>query len=158
MTATYGYDATAYSAGIIYGNAIQLLILLAYDVTSNLTVPNVGVITTDAFISKYSADGTTMLWTTFIGGGTMTFMELKQLNSLICDKFNNVYLYGVTSSDDFPIQGGYQSRLVVEQLYRSISMEPISTMMEQIFSLQNLVPMDRIYWDQPTWVDLIMME
>ncbi len=108
MTATYGYDATAYSAGIIYGNAYPTPDPLAYNVTSNFTVPSVGVTTTDAFISKYSADGTTMLWTTFVGGGDDTF-GTETSNSLICDKFNNIYLYGVTSSDDFPIVGGYQS-------------------------------------------------
>ena len=108
MTATYGYDATAYSAGIIYGNAYPTPDPLAYNVTSNFTVVNVGVTTTDAFISKYSADGTTMIWTTFIGGGDDTF-GTETAHSLICDKFNNVYLYGVTSANDFPIQGGYQS-------------------------------------------------
>lgn len=108
MTATYGYDATAYSAGTVYGNAYPTPDPLAYNVTSNMTVPNVGVITTDAFISKYSADGTTMIWTTFVGGGDDVH-GTETSNSLICDKFNNIYLYGVTSSDDFPIQGGYQS-------------------------------------------------
>ena len=108
MTATYGYDATAYSAGIVYGNAYPTPDPLAYDVTSNFTVPNVGVTTTDAFISKYSADGTTMLWTTFIGGGDDT-QGTETAHSLICDRFNNVYLFGVTSSSDFPIQGGVQS-------------------------------------------------
>lgn len=108
MTATYGYDGTAYSAGIVYGNAYPTPDPLAYDVTSNFTVPNVGATTTDAFISKYSADGTTMLWTTFIGGGDDT-QGTETAHSLICDRFNNVYLYGVTSSSDFPIQGGVQS-------------------------------------------------
>ncbi len=108
MTATYGYDATAYSAGTIYGNAYPTPDPLGYNVTSNMTVPDVGVVTTDAFISKYSADGTTMIWTTFAGGGDDTH-GTETSNSLICDKFNNIYLYGVTSSDDFPIQGGYQS-------------------------------------------------
>lgn len=108
MTATYGYDGTAYSAGTIYGNAYPTPDPLAYDVTSNITVANVGTVTTDAFVSKYSSDGTTMIWTTFIGGGDNVH-GTETSNSLICDKFNNVYLYGVTSSDDFPIQGGYQS-------------------------------------------------
>lgn len=108
MTATYGYDATAYSAGTIYGNSYPTPDPLAYNVTSNFSVVSVGVTTTDAFISKYSADGTTMLWTTFVGGGDDTY-GTETSNSLICDKFNNIYLYGVTSSDDFPIVGGYQS-------------------------------------------------
>jgi gliding motility-associated-like protein len=108
MTATYGYDGTAYSAGIIYGNQYPTPDPLAWDVNSNLTVPSTNVATTDAFISKYSADGTTMLWTTFIGGGD-NFQGTETSHSLICDQSNNVYLYGVTSAIDFPVQGGFQT-------------------------------------------------
>lgn len=108
MTATYGYDGTAYSAGIIYGNQYPTPDPLAWDVTSNITIPNTNVATTDAFISKYSADGSTMLWTTFIGGGDNT-QGTETVHSLICDQNNNVYMYGVTSSLDFPVQGGFQT-------------------------------------------------
>jgi gliding motility-associated-like protein len=109
MTATYGYDATAYSAGTIYGNAYPTPDNNAYDVNSNFTVPNVvNSVTTDAFVSKYSQDGTTMIWTTFLGGGDDT-QGTETSNSLICDKQNNLYIYGVTSSTDFPIQGGFQA-------------------------------------------------
>lgn len=108
MTATYGYDGTAYSAGIIYGNQYPTPDPLAWDVTSNITIPNTNVATTDAFISKFSADGTTMLWTTFIGGGD-NVQGTETAHSLICDQSNNVYLYGVTSATDFPVQGGFQA-------------------------------------------------
>jgi gliding motility-associated-like protein len=109
MTATYGHDGTAYSAGIVYGNAYPTPDNLAYDINSNFTVVNVGgSITTDAFISKYSSDGTTMIWTTFLGGGDDT-QGTETVHSLICDKQNNIYVYGATSSLDFPIQGGFQS-------------------------------------------------
>ena len=108
MTATYGYDGTAYSAGIIYGNEYPTPDPLAWDVVSNITVPSTNIATTDAFISKYSADGTTMLWTTFIGGGD-NFQGTETAHSLICDPDDNIYLYGVTSAIDFPVQGGFQS-------------------------------------------------
>ena len=108
MTATYGYDGTAYSAGIIYGNQYPTPDPLAWDVSSNITIPSTNVATTDAFISKYSADGTTMLWTTFIGGGD-NIQGTETAHSLICDQSNNIYMYGVTSSLDFPIQGGFQT-------------------------------------------------
>jgi len=48
-----------------------------------------------------------MIWTTFIGGGDNT-QGTETAHSLICDKLNNVYMYGVTSSIDFPIVNGYQ--------------------------------------------------
>lgn len=109
MTATYGYDGTAYSAGTIYGNAYPTPDNSAYDVTSNFTVANIGSpVTTDAFISRYSADGTTMMWTTFLGGGDNS-QGTETSHSLICDKQNNLYILGVTSSTDFPIVNGYQS-------------------------------------------------
>lgn len=108
MTATYGHDGTAYSGGMIYGNAYPTPDNSAYDVNSNFTLPNNGVYgITDAFISRYSADGTTMIWTTFLGGGDGN-QGTETAQSMICDPQNNVYLYGSTSSTDFPIVGGYQ--------------------------------------------------
>lgn len=109
MTATYGYDGTAYSGGMIYGNAYPTPDNSAYDINSNFTVPNnptYGI--TDAFISRYSSDGTTMIWTTFLGGGDGN-QGTETAHSMICDEQNNVYLYGATSSTDFPIVGGYQN-------------------------------------------------
>jgi gliding motility-associated-like protein len=112
MTATYGYDGTAYSGGVIYGNSYPTPDPLAYDVTSNFTVPNngqgAGYGITDAFITKYDPDGTTMLWTTFYGGGD-DLQGTETAHSLICDQNNNIYIYGATSSTDLPIVGGYQS-------------------------------------------------
>ncbi len=118
MTATYGYDGTAYSGGTIYGNAYPTPDNVAYDVNSNFTLvnngsgspfdPNTGYGVTDVFVSKYSEDGTTMLWTTFLGGGDNQ-QGTETVHSMICDQQNNVYIYGATSSTDFPVQGGFQS-------------------------------------------------
>lgn len=112
MTATYGYDGTAFSGGIIYGNAYPTPDNNAYDISSNFTVTNngsgQGYGVTDVFVSHYSSDGTNMLWTTFIGGGDDT-QGTETVHSLICDQNNNLYLFGATSSIDFPIQSGYQS-------------------------------------------------
>ncbi|MFD1553626.1 hypothetical protein DNU06_16250 [Putridiphycobacter roseus] len=108
MTATYAYDGKAYSGGTVYGNAYPTPALV-WNSTTNITVPNVSnSITTDVFISKYSADGTTMLWTNFIGGGDNT-QGTETVHSLICDAANNIYLYGATSSTDFPMMNAYQN-------------------------------------------------
>lgn len=109
MTATYGYDETAYSGGTVFGNNYPMPDGDAYDITSNFTVtvnPTYGI--TDVFISKYSPDGTAMIWSTYLGGGDGN-QGTEAAHSMICDEFNNVYVYGTTSSTDFPIQGGYQS-------------------------------------------------
>jgi gliding motility-associated-like protein len=107
MTATYGYDGTAYNGGMVYGNSYPTPDPNAWDVNSNLTLVNVGVVTTDAFISKYTADGTTMIWSTFFGGGDNT-QGTEVPHSLICDLDDNIYVYGVTSALDFPIVNGFQ--------------------------------------------------
>jgi gliding motility-associated-like protein len=108
MTATYGYDGTAYNGGMVYGNAYPMPDPDAYDTGSNMTVIDVGIATTDAFISKYNPDGTTMLWSTFFGGGDNT-QGTEVPHSLICDLDNNIYVYGVTSALDFPIVNGFQA-------------------------------------------------
>ncbi len=109
MTATYGYDKTAYSGGTIYGNAYPTPDNNAYDVNSNFTVANNAVYgITDVFISKYTPDGTAMIWTSFIGGGDGNG-GTETVHSLICDQQNNIYFFGATSSLDFPIVNGFQT-------------------------------------------------
>lgn len=108
MTATYGNDGTAYSGGVVYGNAYPMPDGQTYDINSNFTVasnPTYGI--SDVFISKYSSDGSTMLWSTYLGGGDQN-NGTETAHSLICDKENNIYVYGATSSKDFPIVNGYQ--------------------------------------------------
>jgi gliding motility-associated-like protein len=109
MTATYGHDGSAYSAGTVFGNAYPTPDNSAYDVTSNFTsVTNGTYGITDVYVSKYSPDGSTMIWTTFLGGGSPT-QGTETAHSLICDKNDNLYVYGATSSTDFPIVNGYQT-------------------------------------------------
>lgn len=108
MTATYGYDGSVYSGGTIFGNAYPTPDPLAFNVTSNFTAIYNGLNTTDVFISKYSPDGTTMLWTAFLGGGNTT-QGTETVHSLICDKLNNLYVFGITASTDFPLQNPFQS-------------------------------------------------
>jgi gliding motility-associated-like protein len=114
MTATYGYDGSAYSGGIVFGNSYPTP-APAWNTTTTITnvMPTAndpagtyGV--TDVFISKYSSDGTQMLWTCFIGGGN-DLQGTETVHSLICDTLDNLYLYGSTSSADFPFQNGYSS-------------------------------------------------
>ncbi len=109
MTATYGYDGTAYSAGTVFGNAYPMPDNQAFDVGSNFTVPvNPTYGITDVFISKYSQDGSSMQWATYLGGGGQD-QGSETAHSLICDKQNNLYVYGATSSTDFPMVNGYQT-------------------------------------------------
>ncbi|MFK8037358.1 MAG: T9SS type B sorting domain-containing protein [Crocinitomicaceae bacterium] len=108
MTATYAYDGKAYAGGIVFGNSYPTVIN-TYDTLTNFTGLNsasYGI--SDVFISKYNETGTDMLWTTFIGGGN-DFTGTETVHSLICDQDNNIYLYGATSSLDFPTVNAFQS-------------------------------------------------
>jgi len=108
MTATYGYDGTAYAGGMVYGNDYPTPDNGAYDVNSNFTAAANTYGVTDVFITKYSPDGTNMLWTTFLGGGN-GIDGTETAHSMICDSLNNLYIYGTTSSTDFPMQNPYQN-------------------------------------------------
>ncbi len=108
MTATYAYDGKAYTGGTLFGNNYPTP-SPAYNTTTSFngaSSAEYGI--TDVFITKYTADGTTMLWTTFIGGGD-NFQGTETVHSLICDTLNNIYLYGATSSLDFPMQNAFQN-------------------------------------------------
>ena len=105
MTATYGNDGSAYSGGTVYGNDYPNPDPLAYDINSNFTVFNGSYGITDVFISKYSADGTQMIWGTFVGGGNNN-QGTETVHSMICDAQDNLYFFGATSSSDFPTTSG----------------------------------------------------
>jgi hypothetical protein len=56
----------------------------------------------DAFVTRFSADGNSLLFSTYLGGagGTVAFPEIGQAISI--DAQGNVYVAGVTGSTDFP--------------------------------------------------------
>ena len=102
MTATYGVEGTAYMAGTVFGNNYPMPDNQVFDPNSNLPETNNGIQTTDIFLTKYSADGSTMLWSTFFGGGDEED-GTEVPHSLISDEEDNIYLFGSTSSTDFPV-------------------------------------------------------
>lgn len=108
MTATYGYDGTAYTGGMVFGNNYPRPDANALD-SSAIVGNNSNSGITDVFLSKYNQDGTQMLWSAFLGGGNNS-AGTETVHSLICDSNNNVYMYGVTSSPDFPVlSNAYQT-------------------------------------------------
>ncbi len=104
MTATYGYDGTAYSGGTIFGNSYPTPDKGVFNIKTNFTVVTGGA-PSDVFISKYSEDGSKMIWTTFLGGINSN-VGAETIHSLICDEKNNIYAFGATSSKDFPTTSG----------------------------------------------------
>ena len=105
MTATYGHDGSAYSAGTVYGNNYPIPDPNVFDPNSNFTALSGNYGITDVFVSKYSSDGANMIWGTFLGGGD-NFQGTETAHSLICDTSDNIYIFGATSSTDFPTTPG----------------------------------------------------
>ncbi|MDF1672273.1 MAG: PKD domain-containing protein, partial [Vicingaceae bacterium] len=93
MTATYGYDGSLFAGGMAY-NIGYPTTTGAYDTTFAGT-PAYGI--TDVVITRYDSSGSNLLYSTYIGG-----LETETVHSLIANENNELYLYGVTSSLDFP--------------------------------------------------------
>lgn len=61
----------------------------------------------DGFVTKVAADGSRVLWSTYLGG-----VDLDVPHSLALDGAGNVYVTGRTASPDFPTtRGAFQRRL-----------------------------------------------
>lgn len=108
MTATYAYTGEAYSGGTIYGNAYPVPAPVWNNLSNFTGVSSANYGITDVFVSKYNEDGTQMIWTNFIGGGDNT-QGTETVHSLICDTLDNIYMYGATSSTDFPLKNAFQN-------------------------------------------------
>lgn len=97
MTATYDNQGNLYSGGTCFDQGFP--IVNAYDSTYN------GVVAygmTDVVITKYDSSGAFLHYSTYIGGANSS----EIVTSLIVDASNNLYLYGATGSNDFPMTSG----------------------------------------------------
>ncbi|MHA2096082.1 MAG: SBBP repeat-containing protein [Candidatus Hodarchaeales archaeon] len=57
----------------------------------------------DGFVSKLSSDGTTLLWSTLLGGNNDDIIK-----SVTTDLLDDVYVFGATNSSNFPIKNGFE--------------------------------------------------
>ena len=93
MTATYGYDGSLFSGGTAFSIGYPTT-LGAFDPSFNGT-PAGGI--TDGVITRYDSTGTNLTYSTYIGG-----IQTETVHSLIANTNNELFLYGATSSFDFP--------------------------------------------------------
>lgn len=92
-SATYGDNGTMYGTGVNFG--------AHYPTTTGSFQPGFAgdsIFNVDVSISKFSRDGGTLLYATYLGG---TDVELVQ--STIADENGSLYLLGTTGSADFPV-------------------------------------------------------
>lgn len=65
------------------------------------------VSSSDAFVTKFNAAGSKLLYSTFLGG-----IQFDRAHAVAVDSSGNAYIVGDTASDDFPISSGaYKSAL-----------------------------------------------
>lgn len=98
MTATYDEEGNLYSGGTAYDVGFPTT-TGAFDSTYNSLV-QYGQ--TDIVITKYDSSGVFLRYSTYIGGAA----DAEVVNSLVVDGQNNLYLYGITSSPDYPTTAG----------------------------------------------------
>ncbi len=96
FTATPDIYGNLFGGGIVMGSQYPVT-TGAYDVTYQ---GGQGTIATDIGITKFNAQGTTLLYSTFIGGSGN-----ETPHSLVCAENGELFIYGVTGSTDFPMSG-----------------------------------------------------
>ena len=103
MTATYDKQGNLYSGGTCFFQGFPIT-TGAYNINFSAQPSQTAAISgvTDVVITKYNLTGTGLVYSTYLGGtGT------EVVTSLITDSLNNLYLYGATSSTNFPTPNGY---------------------------------------------------
>ena len=99
FAATYDTSGNTYTAGIVFGSGYPFT-TGAYDTTwagSSSTFPIVADIT----ISKFDTAGAILLYSTYLGGNNG-----EVPHSLITNNQGELYIYGTTGSNDFPMSSG----------------------------------------------------
>ena len=94
MTATYGFDGSLFAGGLAF-NIGYPTTLGAFDTIFNGTP---GPQITDVVISRYDSSGTNLIYSTYLGG-----LQTETVHSLIANEDDELFLYGVTGSNDFPV-------------------------------------------------------
>ncbi|MFT6982390.1 MAG: hypothetical protein ACJAUD_001157, partial [Crocinitomicaceae bacterium] len=92
MTATPDSNGNLAAGGTIFG--------LGYPVTVGVFDTTFNGGTVDAVVTKFSSDGSSLIFSTYIGGSGS-----ETTNSMISDANEDLYVYGVTSSTNFPMAG-----------------------------------------------------
>lgn len=111
-TATYDDDGNLYAGGIAFGTGYPTSLGAYQIIYGGGNVNQVG--TADISISKFSSDGTALIYSTYLGGGSN-----ESPHSLIVNHNNELLVLGTTSSIDFPTANAYDNSFNGGTLYSS---------------------------------------
>lgn len=92
----FGYTATYDAQGNTYGGGISFG--LGYPVTLGAFQTTPGGGSTDVAISKFNATGTSLIFSTYLGGSNN-----EQPHSMVVDSTGNLIIIGITGSANFPV-------------------------------------------------------
>lgn len=95
----FGFTATYDNGGHLYGGGI--VFAAGYPVTTGVLDPTFNGGTIDMGITKFAPDGTSLVWSTYIGG-----LGNEAPHSMVVNNANELYILGTTSSNDFPVTTG----------------------------------------------------
>jgi len=98
-TATYDDEGHLYSGSTAFGTGYP--VTLGAFQTDWAGGSGAGLPGTDIALTKFTLDGTGLIYSTYLGGS-----EDELPHSLITDDQGNLYVFGTTGSDDFPITDG----------------------------------------------------
>ncbi|MDX2247619.1 MAG: PKD domain-containing protein [Bacteroidia bacterium] len=97
FTATYDDLGNAYAGGFVWSNAFNS----SYPTTVGAFQTTFQGGDSDVTLSKFSPNGSNLLFSTYLGGNTS-----EQPHSLVADNLGNLYVYGRTNSVNFPTTQG----------------------------------------------------
>jgi gliding motility-associated-like protein len=105
-TACPGSDGTLFAGGISFGAGYPTT-AGAFQTNWAGGDPNLNIQGTDVVISKFSEDGSQLLYSTFLGGA-----KNEIPHSMITNSNNELFVYGSTCSADFPVSAtAFQSNV-----------------------------------------------
>lgn len=95
----FGFTATYDDSGHLYGGG--MVRATGYPVTVGVLQANYGGGENDIAISKFSPDGSSLIWSTYIGG---TANEVP--HSMVVNSNDELFVLGTTNSANFPVSAG----------------------------------------------------
>lgn len=109
QTATYDANGNLFAGGTVFANDFPVtngaFQVNANSSTSSGAVNPAGYAVTDIVIMKFSADGSTLLYSTFLGGNASDVPH-----SLVANSKGELVIFGTTSSSNFPTNASSYQR------------------------------------------------